>query len=193
MSNNPKEAWQIANALQKSMAEGEHGLAAVPKLVVKVVSEELWREIYCEPIKQTVKFKSFVEFVTSGLPEGLGATVRLLKNLCADNPAALDAIDMATANQPGNATGNNQHGTVDIVNISTSSRPTGNSHDAALRRLRKDRPDLHKRVIDGEISAHGAMVEAGFRKRPDPLNELQRWWKKATAEQQREFLKAVGK
>ncbi len=29
--------------------------------------------------------------------------------------------------------------------------PTGNSTDAALRRLRKDRPDLHQRVIMGPV------------------------------------------
>jgi hypothetical protein len=46
-----------------------------------------------------------------------------------------------------------------------SSRPSGTSKAYALRRLRKDRPDLHTRVLAGEISAHAGMVEAGFRKR----------------------------
>jgi hypothetical protein len=32
-------------------------------------------------------------------------------------------------------------------------------------RLRRDRPDLHTRVLAGEISAHAGMIEAGFRKR----------------------------
>jgi hypothetical protein len=43
--------------------------------------------------------------------------------------------------------------------------PTGTSTEAALRRLAKDRPDLHTRVLAGEITAHAAMVEAGFRKK----------------------------
>ena len=43
--------------------------------------------------------------------------------------------------------------------------PTGNSTEAVLRRLRKDRLDLHTRVMAGELSAHAAMIEAGFRKR----------------------------
>lgn len=42
--------------------------------------------------------------------------------------------------------------------------PTGTSTEAALRRLRKDRPDLHQRVINGELSAHAAMIEAGYYK-----------------------------
>ena len=59
--------------------------------------------------------------------------------------------------------------TVDNVHSYSKSkappRPSGNSEEAALRRLSKDRPDLHARVIAGEMSAHAAMIEAGFRAR----------------------------
>jgi len=44
-------------------------------------------------------------------------------------------------------------------------QPDGNSRATALRRLRKDRLDLHARVMNGELSAHAAMIETGFRKR----------------------------
>jgi hypothetical protein len=44
-------------------------------------------------------------------------------------------------------------------------RPTGNSAAAALRRLEIQRPDLLNRVLAGGLSAHAAMVEAGFRNR----------------------------
>lgn len=33
----------------------------------------------------------------------------------------------------------------------------------AMGRLLKDRPDLHARVVSGELTTHGAMVAAGFR------------------------------
>jgi hypothetical protein len=59
---------------------------------------------------------------------------------------------------------------VDIINDSKTARPTGTSRDQGLRRLRKDRPDLHKDVIEGDKSVHKAMVEAGFRKIPDPVD-----------------------
>jgi hypothetical protein len=39
----------------------------------------------------------------------------------------------------------------------------GNASAAALRRLRKDRPDLHAEVMAGEQSANAAAIEAGFR------------------------------
>ncbi len=35
----------------------------------------------------------------------------------------------------------------------------GTSNTYALRKLRKDRPDLHERVLSEEISPHAAMVE----------------------------------
>jgi hypothetical protein len=71
-------------------------------------------------------------------------------------------------------------------------RPTGTSVEAALRRLRKARPDLHARVLAGELSAHAAMIEAGFRK-PRPrdsmpgLTKLRRAWKHASAEERTTF------
>lgn len=48
-------------------------------------------------------------------------------------------------------------------NVRPSKPQYGNSREGALRRLQKDRPDLHERVIAGELSAHAAAIEAGFR------------------------------
>ena len=48
-----------------------------------------------------------------------------------------------------------------------SERPAGNSRAAFLRRLRKHRPDIHARVLAGELSPHAGMIEAGFRKQPN--------------------------
>jgi hypothetical protein len=55
-----------------------------------------------------------------------------------------------------------------------SSRPAGNSAAAALRRLERYRPDLLDRVLAGEISAHSAMLEAGFRRRARNAREAGR-------------------
>jgi hypothetical protein len=38
----------------------------------------------------------------------------------------------------------------------------------ALARLRRDRPDIHARVLAGEISPHAGMIEAGFRRKRPP-------------------------
>lgn len=75
-------------------------------------------------------------------------------------------------------------------------RPDGNSAEAALRRLRKDRTDLHARVLAGELTAHAAMVAAGFRKprAPEPFPGLKRLWRawgKATADERVRFMAMV--
>ncbi len=69
------------------------------------------------------------------------STVRQLKNLCRDDKGALDATDQATQHEA--------HRPTTVNNINTSSmeeRPQGNSSARALRKLRKDRPDLHERA-----------------------------------------------
>jgi hypothetical protein len=84
----------------------------------------------------------------------MGGTLDQLRGICRSDPEALDAIDRATQNAPHVHTGD-----VDNVNI----RPVGNASATALRRLRKDRPELHAKVLAKELSPHAAMVEAGFR------------------------------
>jgi hypothetical protein len=61
---------------------------------------------------------------------------------CKDHTETLDAIDRATKGQQGKRT--------DLVDISNEvDRPTGTTKAAALRRLRKDRPDLHPAPLAG--------------------------------------------
>jgi len=157
--SNPKTAWRVVSSLQHSLAEGAHGIDCVPKLIVRVIAEGLWREFYCEPMQSEVRHESFERYVTDNLPTGLGTTIRFLKNLCRDDAEALEAIDRATKGQQGRRT--------DFVdNIHEVERPSGTSRDAAIRRLRKDRPDLLEKVIAGQLSAHAAALEAGHRKKP---------------------------
>lgn len=70
---------------------------------------------------------------------------------------ALDALDRVMQGKPG------RPGKETLNNV--KGFPAGNSESAALRRLRKERRDLHAQVLAGEKSAHAAMVEAGFRRK----------------------------
>jgi hypothetical protein len=51
----------------------------------------------------------------------------------------------------------------DNADVATVSGNRGSEY--ALARLRRDRPDIHARVLAGELSPHAGMVEAGFRRR----------------------------
>jgi len=177
--SNPKTAWRVVSSLQHSLAEGAHGIDCVPKLIVRVIAENLWREFYCEPMQSEVRHESFERYVTDNLPTGLGTTIRFLKNLCRDDTEAIKAIDQAIQKKPGG--GKNQHTMQKcfVDNIHEAERPTGTSRDAAIRRLRKDRPDLLEKVIAGQLSAHAAALEAGHRKKPTPAEICVKAFRKA--------------
>lgn len=147
----------LVHSLRRSLVEGSHGLGVVPGLVTRVVDEECWRERRVDALMgQVVQFTRFEEFVQSSPPEGLGVELRMLRQMCQDHPEALDAIDRATVGRQGERT--------DLFNnVQEVKAPVGNSNQAAIRRLRKARPDLHAQVLAGEKSPHAAMREAGFR------------------------------
>jgi len=161
------KAWQMTDLLIDYMREGKTGLKEIPELIVCVIDNELWREFYCEPIHQVVTHKAFIDYVTDPIPSGLDTDIKTLKNLCTDHAEARDAIDRAMQRKPGDWD-THPEPEVTVDNINDNIRPTGTSKDAALRRLRKDRPDLLERVLSDELSANAAMVEAGFRKKKTP-------------------------
>lgn len=74
-----------------------------------------------------------------------------------------EAKDLANPPQPGRRTDLSNNKENDVSEV--KNKKTGNSAEAALRKLRKDRPDIHARVLAGELSAHAGMIEAGFRKK----------------------------
>jgi hypothetical protein len=81
----------------------------------------------------------------------------LIRRLVIDDKQALDMLDEALQRPPH-------------LHHSGRPAPSGNSIEAALRRLRKDpRPlarALRGKVLSGEMSAHAAAIQAGYRKRP---------------------------
>ena len=165
------------------------GLESLPGFILAIVKEKLWKRVWLQPNGRVVEFDSFEEYLTTKTPNGLGATVQGIKDICRNNVEALDAID-AALQQP---VGTNQHSeseqeAVNNVNSHEPKRPAGNSRDAALRRLRSQRPDLHKRVLDGDCSAHAAMMEAGFRKQKTPKEHVLHWWAKCSEEEREELL-----
>ena len=76
----------------------------------------------------------------------------------ADWQEVIDALDKALQRPSGNPNRDEETGRLApspiFDNVQDRSKaPTGTSESAALRRLRKDRPDLHARVLAGELSA----------------------------------------
>lgn len=107
----------------------------------------------------------------------------------------MDLLDQVTVGERGAPKSNKNaaKGETNPDNIKVCpSRPEaeqGTSRQYALRHLRKSRPDLHAKVLAGELSPHWAMIRAGFRREPTPLKELRKWWGKASEEERVEFVR----
>lgn len=159
---NPRYSGEVVGEL-RSLLYAAQNLDAIADAIYTILKEELWCEFYDEVAHSVIKHETFASFVTSAPPEGLGTTIDRVKNLCRDNVPTLDLLDQAVTRKPGGdkRSGEYQTNHNNIMNDSVQ----GTSEVYALRRLRKQAPELHKQVIDGELSANAAMVEAGFRKR----------------------------
>ena len=149
----------FVSSLRIAMREGTFGLSNVPDLIKRILRENMWQERTLEQTGEIVLFGCFAEFVTAPPLPGLGTDLATIKRLCHEDKGALILIDEATPGRQGERT--------DLFdNIQeVEPAPTGTSAQSALRRLRKERPDLLERVVADELSAHAAMIEAGFRKR----------------------------
>lgn len=159
--NAPKANAVLVEALGSSLRRGGNALEDVPGLLTRILVEEAWRE-FVTPRGELVRHERFVDFVTTPPTAGLGATMRLIEKIVdsiddeAERSQAQNLLDQARQGRQGARS--------DLGNIVTEvRRPEGNSKAKAHRRLRKDRPDLHDEVLAGRISAHAAMVQAGFR------------------------------
>lgn len=169
----PRANWGLVSDLGSSLKYGGSALGNVPALLREVLETEAWRD-FVTPRGNPVHHDRFAEFVTVPPTEGLGASVDLIRRVVANDPKTLDLLDQALQNPVGGSNKINLNDD-DSNNENDLVRPSGTSKDYALRRLRKDAPELHAEVLAGNLSAHAAMVKAGFRPktftvRPDPAS-----------------------
>ncbi len=149
----------LVTGLMEAMLDGERSLNDIPMLVKTIIEEKMWMDFYVDRTKQFVTHKTFAHFVAARPMEGLGATTDLLKRMCADDKGLLDLIDQAEQGKQG---GDHTSKASKFYIIKLA--PTGTSRQHALRKLRKDRPDLHAQVLAEKLSPHAAMIKAGYRK-----------------------------
>jgi hypothetical protein len=87
----------------------------------------------------------------------MGCDLAMLKRICAQDPEALDMLDQVMQRPWG---GNRRSADFKSDNVRLEQEQHyGNSASAALRRLRKERPDLHARVLAGEMSPRWRCLE----------------------------------
>lgn len=173
--DNPEELHKGSRVIRLHgyIDAGVTQLDAVPTILKEIIQKGIWRRWYLRAGSKWVEHDTFAEFVAYQRPYGLGESIEKLRALCKWDQEALDLLDRANESRQGERS--DFFDNIQEVRGEVGA-PTGTSPEAALRRLRKDRPDLHAQVLAGELSPHGAMVEAGFRpkKVQIPLDNLER-------------------
>jgi hypothetical protein len=147
----------LVDALGSALRRGGNALGTVPDLLKRVLAEESWREFVTQR-GEHVRHERFGDFVVQAPLRGIGASTDLVRRVIKDNPQALDLFDKAMQRPVGRP---------EIRDNDTNLRDPnlrGTSRDYALRRLRKDAPELHAQVLSGRLTAFAAMVEAGLTK-----------------------------
>jgi hypothetical protein len=159
--------------LSKQLRSSSLSSSNIPYLIRDVIEGDMWRVFNHPSAGQLIDnhTKSFAQFVKTPPPDGLGSEVKIIENVliactksdnARDSKVAQEAITAFSQALTGKI-GTNQYieGRDNITTLSER----GTSKSYAHRKLCKDAPEIYQRVINGEISAHAGMVEAGYRKK----------------------------
>jgi hypothetical protein len=103
-------------------------------------------------------FNSYVDFARYEVPWGLGFDIDVIKACCKRNPKIWQEYEKNL--QPLNNHGVNQF---NKTGHARACLKLGHSKEYVIPRLKRENPELAEKVINNEISATQAMVEAGLR------------------------------
>ena len=167
---------RIIEYLRTAIFEGNCGLKDVPELIKRVIKEELWRERTLPKTGEKVVFGSFEKFLRTSPPEGLGTDLRTVRKLCNEDVETLDLLEQVKLKRFHG--GDRKSDSFKNGNTNFERPEVKNTKSYGLKRLRTQRPDLHKLAIEGKLSVNQAMIEAGFRKRKFQIsNEIEKVYK----------------
>ena len=150
----PKKVLQDA---QECLSRGEGAFGALPSVVKSMIRDEVWKHLADKNGKSFADFPSFVEY---NLWWGLETSYDRLIDFCRDDAECRQML----LEQMTVAGGHGGDRTAQGDNITLISNPRGTSATHTLKRLKRDNPELAERVVNGELSANAAAIEAGFRK-----------------------------
>jgi hypothetical protein len=165
---------------------GEQAFRLVPLALQKVITERQWQD---RRDKNGNPFTGFEAFVTHRLWQGLETTIDDLRVYCRKEPTVqkliLEQMEPGRSRRPTKEEQSNNFDNIKPV------QQGGTSALYTLKRLKRDRPDLFEQVIGGIMSANAAAIEAGWRKKPAPLETLRKAWTKASTQERQTFLDEI--
>ena len=175
------------------------------KVLIQQVSDDLtdteaWKLLKDQNGKP---FKKFSDFCAAPNPYGLGYSLAVLQELIREGReesarARTQHAAEATTGEvlPGNGYVAERKEGSQITNpASQAERAKENGvskrTQEKLDALAREAPEELDKVKAGELSVHGACIEAGIVKKPTPLDNLRKWWNKASVEEQETFRKEI--
>lgn len=110
MADKLREAGSIVDTFGSCVREAEGGREHIPGFLLRIINENLWQDRSIRRAativsaadahqlstlvpEQHIHFDSFIDFLTTRPPEGMGLDLDTLLRLCADSPEALAALD----------------------------------------------------------------------------------------------------
>jgi hypothetical protein len=190
--NTPRDKWHLLLITKRSFLDRR--LKHDCRCLIEFCEE-------AESVFAELGYKSAEDMIREGYeldPTQIELAVAWLKHNEPDEAIGLDAVkskvgearDKPLAGGPGKpkgSKGGNQHTTANGRNSTKSEQDRSNTY--TLRRLARDNPELLDAIELGELTINAAAIIAGIRKKPTPLSQLLKWWKKATNEERTEFMK----
>ncbi len=177
IANDDPSSWpsnRLANnamtviALRSALQGGSTGLESVPRRLIETIRDEAWKAWKPGGIDRPYRCADFRRFLTGPRAEGCCETP-VWERIVKDTEAWVPYCDQL-AGEPGGQLENKNAQKTNADNVRNRFEPAiipmpgGNASITAIRRLSRERPDLLVRVRIGELTPHGAMVIAGFRK-----------------------------
>ena len=162
----PEWCYQTLNLLQDSYRDIDLDSKRFEECLAELRQHRAWEKV---PIDKP--YGSEDRMIVAELGKRAEEVADHLKNIRQAALAAQNRIVDQEDRANQRAVGRPENVYTNEKSINDFERPSGTSSEYALRRLRKDRPDIHARVLAGELTPHGGMVEAGFRK-PAPSQKL---------------------
>lgn len=172
---NGRDFFMLSTCLRQTLY-----LSMVPDILKRIIKKGAWKK--WKWIDSEFHAESLADYLTKHPPRGLGVDLLTVEKLIKDDPEAYEMFSEAVTGEKGRPPkGQENH---DNIMIKASQ---GTSKQYTLRRLKKERPDLYKKVVAGKLSANAAAKKAGWRPQKTPLDKLRSNWKAASSQEREIF------
>lgn len=177
-----KEKGGLVESLWHAVDNAAGNLENVPGLVRRVLETGAWQKRVQDG--EVYEHQRFIDFITTKPLAGCGWSPEKVEALIKDDPETLTLWRDAVQEKPGPKPESNSHNNIMRTN-------QGTSRSYTLSRLKRKNPKLFQRVVNGELSANAAAVEAGFRKKLTPFEQIVKLLPKISKQEQKAILQIL--